>query len=65
MLVLTLVALGAAAAGFHFGYQWIVRDTLALATPEMASADLAARLVELQHTYFIYLAASTGGLLLL
>jgi hypothetical protein len=65
MLVLGLVALGAAAAGFHFGFQWIARDTLALATPEMTPADLAARLVELQHTYFIYLAAATGGLLLL
>ena len=31
MLVLGLVALGAAAAGFHFGYQWIARDTLSLA----------------------------------
>ena len=65
MLILALVALGAAAAGFHFGYQWISRDTLALTTPEMAPADLAARIVALQHTYFVYMAASTGGLLLL
>jgi hypothetical protein len=65
MLVLGLVALGAAAAGFHFGYQWIARDTLNLATPEMAAADLAARMVETQHTYFVYLAASMGGLLFL
>jgi hypothetical protein len=65
MLVLGLVALGAAAAGFHFGYQWIARDTLNLATPEMTAGDLAARMVETQYTYFIYLAASMGGLLFL
>lgn len=65
MLVLGLVALGAAAAGFHFGFQWIARDTLAQATPEITAADLAARIVETQHTYFLYLAASVGGLLVL
>lgn len=65
MLVLGLLALGAAAAGFHFGFQWIERDTLALATPEMPPGDLAARIVALQHTYFVYLAASMGGLLML
>jgi hypothetical protein len=63
MLVLGLVALGAAAAGFHFGYQWIARDTLSLATPETTTADLAARITETQHAYFVYLAASVGGLL--
>lgn len=65
MLVLGLVALGAAAAGFHFGFQWIARDTLVLATPEITAADLAARIVEIQQTYFLYLAASVGGLLVL
>lgn len=65
MLILGLAALGAAAAGFHFGFQWISRETLALATPEMTTADLTARTVELQHVYFVYLAAATGGLLVL
>jgi hypothetical protein len=65
MLVLGMLALGAAAAGFHFGFQWISRDTLALATPETSPGDLAARIVTLQHTYFVYMAASMGGLLLL
>jgi hypothetical protein len=65
MLVLGLVALGAAAVGFHFGFQWISRDTAALAGPEMTVADLAARTVEIQHAYFLYMAASMGGLLVL
>jgi hypothetical protein len=63
MLVLGMMAMGAAAAGFHFGYQWISKDTLSLATPETTAADLAARIVEVQHTYFIRLAACMGGLL--
>jgi hypothetical protein len=65
MLVLGLVALGAAAAGFHFGYQWISRDTAALVTPDMTAPDLAVRIVQMQHTYFVYLAAAMGGLLVL
>jgi hypothetical protein len=65
MLILGLVALGVAAAGFHFGFQWISRDTLALAGPEIAVPDLTAEIVELQHTYFVYLAAGVGGLLVL
>jgi hypothetical protein len=65
MLVLGLVALAAAAAGFHFGFQWISRDTAALATPEMTVAEMAAQSVDIQHTYFVYLAASMGGLLTL
>lgn len=63
MLVLGLVALAAAAAVFHFGFQWISRDTAALATPEMSAADLAAMIGAVQYTYFVYLAAITGGLL--
>jgi hypothetical protein len=65
MLVLGLVALGAAAAGFHYGFQWISRDTAALAAPDISTTDLVARIVEMLHTYFIYMAASTGGLLVL
>jgi hypothetical protein len=63
MIILGLVALGAAAAAFHFGFQWISRDTAALASPEMTAADLSARIVAIQHTYFINLAAAVGGLL--
>jgi hypothetical protein len=65
MLILGLAALGAAAAGFHFGFQWISRDTLALAGPDMTVPDLTAKIVELQHAYFVYLAAGVGGLLVL
>ncbi len=65
MLILGLAALGAAAAGFHFGFQWISRDTLALAGPDGTVPDLIPKIVELQHAYFIYLAAGVGGLLVL
>ena len=63
MLVLGVVALAAAAAVFHFGFQWISRDTAALVTPEMSAADLVAQVAVLQHTYFVYLAAAMDGLL--
>ena len=65
MLILGLAALGAAAAGFHFCFQWISRDTAALATPEMTPVDLTARTMELQHLYFAYMAAATALLLVL
>jgi len=63
ILVLGLVALAAAAAVFHFGFQWISRDTAALVTAEMTAAELAAKVGAVQHLYFVYLAAITGGLL--
>ena len=63
ILVLGLVALAAAAAAFHFGFQWISRDTAALVTAEMTAAELAAKVGAVQHLYFVNLAAITGGLL--
>lgn len=65
MLILGVVALGAVAAGFHFGFQGISQETLALPAADMTAVDLAARTVELQHTYLLYLAAAMGGLLVL
>ena len=63
ILVLGVVALAAAAAAFHFGFQWISRDTAALVTPGITPAELAAKIAAIQHTYFAYLAAAMGGLL--
>ena len=65
MLVFGLIVVAAAAAGFHFADQWISRDTAALVTPEISTADLAAQVAVVQHTYFIYLAGAVGALLVL
>ena len=64
ILVLGLVALAAVAAVFHFGFQWIARDTAALAAEQISAPDLAANVAALQHTYFVYLAAIMGALLI-
>ena len=64
ILVLGLVALAAVAAVFHFGFQWIARDTAALAAEQISATDLAANVAALQHTYFVYLAAIMGALLI-
>lgn len=64
ILILGLIALAATAAVFHFGFQRIALETAALAAPQMAAAELAGRIVGLQHMYFIYLAAIMAGVLI-
>ncbi len=63
MLILGLVALAAAAALFHFGFQRIALETAALAGTQASAVELAGRIVELQHIYFIYMAAIVGGVI--
>jgi Domain of unknown function (DUF2760) len=64
VLVLGLVVLAAAAAAFHFGFQWLARDTAAWLTPSRATVEGAAGVQTIQHAYLLDLAAAMGGLLI-
>jgi hypothetical protein len=62
LFVLGLFVLATVASGFYFGFQWFSKEMVALAAPEISSAELVAKLTRFVHTHLINLAATIAGL---